>query len=201
MLQKEDNLIESNKSANKILTKEMNSAVFKRLHLLISFLIKKGKKHLIENALRKAFIKVGVQTDLTKNELLVLAFNNITPVIDLLRRGSFSRFKEKTFISLLDLTPKKLNKASFWLAEGISSKKARSLSEKINLELLDISQKKGFSYEKLKFFYTLAKEQENKTVFYKKKKVEPFLTKKQGSIAKKLKIKKVFTKKKINKSR
>lgn len=192
---KNDVFIKQNKNAN-INKREDSDYIFKRLNLLISFLTKKGKKHLMENAVRNAFIHLGGQTTLTKLELLGLAFNNITPLIDLFRRGSFSRFKEKTFISVLDLTFKKTNKSSYWLAEGIFSKKARSISEKIIIELLEASQKKGFSYEKLKTFYTLAKEQQNKMIFYRKKKVsidspkkQGFNVKKQGFIYKKLNAK------------
>jgi|LakMenEpi03Aug12_release.lakeMendotaPanAssembly.Ray.scaffolds.fasta_scaffold56871_3 ribosomal protein S7 len=172
--------------------------LFQRLKHLISFFIKKGKKHLIENSLRDAFIKIGVVTNLTKLEILKLAFKNITPTIDLLRRGSFSRFKEKTFVPVLSLDNKNSAKSSHWFVDGVSStKSAKSLSDKIVLELLQSAKKEGFSFEKLKEFYNLAWEQQGKRIFYKKKIIKISSPKKQGFNSKK----KGFVKKKLGKSK
>ena len=172
--------------------------LFQRLNALISFFIKKGKKHLIENSLRDAFIKIGVLTNLTKLEIILLAFKNITPTIDLLRRGSFSRFKEKTFISVLSLDNKNSAKSSHWFVDGVSAiKNTKSLSDKIVLELLQSAKKEGFSFEKLKEFYNLAWEQQGKRAFYKKKIIKISSPKKQGFNSKK----KGFVKKKLGKSK
>lgn len=195
MIIKNDIFIQQNKNANrnKIIKLEDNNFILKRLNILLSFLTKKGKKHLMENALRNAFSQLGSQINVGKIEFLFLVFNNITPLINLFRRGSLSRFREKTFISVLDLTFKKIKRSSVWLAKGIKAQSAHSIGEKICNELLLASEKKGFSYNKLKKFYLLAKEQQNKTIYYRKKKVtinspkkQGFNPKKQGYVYKKI---------------
>jgi small subunit ribosomal protein S7 len=125
----------------------------RRVGKFINCLMKEGKKNIASNIFYSALSLVEKKTGKTGIEIFNLAFENVTPAIEAIRRRAGGTIRQVP----VEVRPKRRGfLGTKWLIEGARSGHGKSMSEKLANELIAASQGEGNAIKKKNTIHKMA---------------------------------------------
>lgn len=119
----------------------------------INHIMRKGKKTLAQKIVYQAFDKIAEKTK--KDPLVVFdqAIKNVSPVLEVKGR----RIGGANYQVPFEVKGERKNTLAFrWIIEAARSRKGKPMAEKLALELIDASEKRGAAIKKKDNIYRMA---------------------------------------------